>query len=258
MTYSPPELPTLAAQGAALAGLGLVGLALGSFAVTAGLRASQGQSALRGRSRCDSCGVALSFSDTLPLVSYTRRQGRCGACGVSIDPTHLAGELAGLVVVTSAVLIVGPARGAIAAGLGLILIATSAVDWKTQRLPDAATLAVAILGAILTATTSTAALIEGLVAAALVGGVMWLVRSLSRRRGAEAGLGLGDVKLAAALALWLGAASGWMIALAAILGLAAMALLRPADGKLPFGPWIAAAGFGVGLAREGGLWPMTP
>jgi hypothetical protein len=38
----------------------------------------------------------------------------------------------------------------------------------------------------------------------------------------------------------------------AAMGLVAMALIRPQDGKLPFGPFIALAGFGLGVIQEAG------
>ena len=185
----------------------VAGLALGSFAVTSGLRLSQGQLALAGRSRCDGCGRTLGFAETVPLLSFLQRRGVCATCRARIDPTHLAGEVGGALVIVTSLLAGDALRGALLAVLGLILIATVTVDWKAKRLPDAFSLLLAALGASLAWLRSPEALLTGGIAALtallLLGGLRWLTRG----RGGEPGLGLGDVKLVAALALWLGAAT---------------------------------------------------
>lgn len=87
---------------------------------------------------------------------------------------------------------------------------------------------------------------------ALSAGLLWLVReAFHRRRGVDA-LGFGDVKLAGALGLWLGAgdfALALLVASLAGLGLAGVAALngRPVGRatKLPFGALLAPAGFAV-------------
>jgi leader peptidase (prepilin peptidase)/N-methyltransferase len=82
------------------------------------------------------------------------------------------------------------------------------------------------------------------------------VRWLAARRSGEPGLGLGDVKLLAALALWLGLATPWLIAAASLLGLLLMAITRPKDGRLAFGPAIAVSAWTIGIIGEAGQWPM--
>ena len=60
------------------------------------------------------------------------------------------------------------------------------------------------------------------------------------------------MKLISALAIWLGLDTSWAVALAAIGALIASRFAPPADGRIAFGPAIAAAGFAVGVAREAG------
>lgn len=234
----------------------LAGLVLGSYAVTAGLRLSRLEGSTLGRSHCDSCGVALGFAQTIPVASYLRLGGCCAGCGARIDPTHLVGELAGLVVVLSAVASGPPLEAALMSGLGLALLAAAAVDSKVRRLPDVCATLVALCGVGLSLRAGGAQLTAGLVASGACVLVLLALREAGRRRRGDPGLGLGDVKLIAALALWLGAATPVMVVVASGLGLLAAPWLRGADRRLPFGPMIAAAAWVVGIAmqRGWGLW----
>jgi len=234
---------------------GVAGLALGSFAVTAGVRMSRGESPLAGRSRCDACGCTLGFAQTLPVLSYVGLGGACAGCRARIDPTHLAGEVAGAAVLATSLLSADPLRSALLAGLGLTLIAAAAVDVKVRRLPDLLTAPVAALGLALSALAGVATMAEGAIAAVVAVALLLALRWTGERVRGEPGLGLGDVKLIGALALWLGAATPWLVVVAAVAGLALMALTRPADGRLAFGLPIALAAWLVGMAREAGAWP---
>lgn len=238
--------------GAFIAALPL-GAVIGSFAATAGLRWVRGEQALSGRSRCDACAAPLGFGATIPILSYVRLGGACAHCRAPIHPGHFVGETLGasLAVASVALLPIGPALGV--AALGLVLIAAGAADVASRRLPDLASVLTAVLGFGLALVRGPTALLAGLAAAALTGAILLLLRrSFAARRG-DPGLGLGDVKLAAALALWLGATTPWALALAGLIGLAQVRLFRPADGRIAFGPILAASGWSVGLALQAGL-----
>ena len=142
----------------------LVGLCLGSFVTTAALRSAHGEQALAGRSHCDGCGVSLGFARTTPVLAYVALRGVCADCGARIDPLHLAGEVAGGLIVGLAFYIAPCTRVAPLAALGLLLLASAVYDAKTRKLPDLLTFAVAALGAVLDAEQSMATLWLGLVA----------------------------------------------------------------------------------------------
>jgi leader peptidase (prepilin peptidase)/N-methyltransferase len=244
---------------ASLASLGLAGvagLALGSFAVTAGLRMARGESVLAGRSRCDGCGRTLGYAQTAPLVSYVRLGGACLGCGARIDPLHPVGEAAGALVVVSAFLGGDLARGLVLSGLGLTLIVAAAMDARTRRLPDSLTMLVGAGGRLGCAPGGPATRLIGGAASLVTILVLLGLRELNQWRRGDPGLGLGDVKLMGALAIWLGTATPWAVVAGALLGLLMMAIVRPADRRLPFGPAIAAGAWIVGAGVEGGLWPM--
>lgn len=231
-----------------------LGAVVGSFAATAGLRWARGEQAVRGRSRCDACAKPLGFAATIPIVSFVQLGGACADCRAPIHPGHLAGEVlgAGVAMASIAFLPIGPALAA--AALGLVLIAAGSADAASRRLPDLASLATAMLGLGLALHRSPAAALAGLAAAVLTGGTLLLLRRGFAARRGDPGLGLGDVKLAVALALWLGAATPWAVALAGLLGLAQTRLMKSADGRIAFGPVLAASGWAVGLALQAGLF----
>jgi leader peptidase (prepilin peptidase)/N-methyltransferase len=165
------------------------------------------------------------------------------------------GEIRGAALATIAYLAEPPLQAVLVCAIGLVLLASSVVDAKTQRLPDRLTVAVAALALGLDAVSSITQLVAGLIAAALVFVAFEAVRRGFLRLRGRPGLGFGDVKLATALALWLGLAIPWAMLLAASLGLVTILMLRPSNGRLAFGPSLAAAGWVVGLMREAHLWP---
>jgi prepilin signal peptidase PulO-like enzyme (type II secretory pathway) len=70
----------------------LLGLIMGSFLDVVVSRFHTGKS-LNGRSRCMSCGHALSWYELFPLVSYVVLRGRCYSCGGHIPFRLLAMEI---------------------------------------------------------------------------------------------------------------------------------------------------------------------
>lgn len=232
---------------------GLIGACAGSFAATAALRSLGGERALAGRSRCDGCGQGLGFSATVPIISYAVLRGACARCGSRIDPAHTAGEVAAAAAAGAAFWLVGPAQATLITTLGLVLLAASIIDQRTQRLPNALTLAAALLSLGLAALNGQ--VLVGIAAAAITFVLLeGLRRGFLRLRG-RVGLGSGDVKLLCALALWLGVATPWVVALAALIGLLIAMVTKPADGRIAFGPLIAGGALIVGLAVDGGLLP---
>lgn len=232
-----------------------VGSCLGSYAVTAAIRYARDESSLWGRSHCDGCQVSLGFAETIPLVSFARLRGRCSRCRAPIDPVHLAGEAVGGLALASLVLVGVSVETALIAVLVFLLLATGVVDLKIRQLPDGLSAVIAAIGLVLAWRAGPDRLWLGLAAAAAAAAVLLLVRSARRRSGRDPGLGLGDVKLIAALALWLGVATPWMIVAASALGLIVMLVARPPDGRLPFGPMIGMAAVAVGLCAQQGWAP---
>jgi leader peptidase (prepilin peptidase)/N-methyltransferase len=232
-----------------------IGLCVGSYAATAAIRAARAEPSHAGRSHCDGCGRGLGFAATVPVLSFVALGGRCATCGERIDPIHPAGEALGGMVAAAPFLLLPAGPAAAASALGLVLLAAALNDLTTRLLPDAQTLAAAVLCALLALQHGAGRLLAGLAFAAAAFAVLEAARRgfLALRR--RPGLGFGDVKLFAALALWLGPAAPWALVLACAAGLAQFALARPRSGAIAFGPAIAAAGFTAGLIMETASWP---
>ena len=232
-----------------------VGLCIGSYAGTTAVRAAQGESALTGRSRCDGCGLSLGLLRTVPVVSFVSLGGRCGACGARIDPFHVVSEVLGGALLAVPVLLFPLGKGLTLAALGEILLASALVDFKTLRLPDALTLAAAAVGVGLAWLQGLDRLLLGLACGAIAFVVLEGARRTFAALRGRSGLGFGDVKLTAALAIWLGPLTVWALVLACAAGLVQFVLTRPGNGKIAFGPAIAASAFGLGLIQEALRWP---
>lgn len=71
----------------------LFGLLIGSFLSVVVTRYETGETVVRGRSRCRTCGQDIRWYDNIPLVSYLLLRGRCRACAQSIAPLYPAIEL---------------------------------------------------------------------------------------------------------------------------------------------------------------------
>ncbi len=213
-----------------------------------------GPAVLRGRSRCDACGATLSIRDLVPLLSWIALARRCRSCGERLPLFYPTIELAAAVPVVWAATEQNDWLLVASAILGWLLLALAWIDWRTFRLPDVLTLPLLATGLIASWffdrdgwTDHIAGAIAGFLIIAALAAVYRIVRR-------QEGMGLGDAKLTGALGAWI----AWqglpsMIFLAALLGLC-WTLLRAALRKpvgssepLPFGPFLAAAGWIVWL-----------
>jgi leader peptidase (prepilin peptidase)/N-methyltransferase len=99
----------------------LVAALLGSFINLAADRLPRGESVVRPRSHCRSCGRILTFVDLIPVAGYLLRGGRCATCGAQIGASSpLIEGLCALSMLT-AISLLGLARGA-AAGFGAVAL----------------------------------------------------------------------------------------------------------------------------------------
>ena len=123
--------------GALSAYLVVVALLAGSFINLAADRLPRGESVVRPRSHCRTCGRVLNVVDLIPVAGYVVRRGRCAGCGASIGVVSPAVEgLCGAAMLAS-LLLLGPWVGAVA-GLGaVVVIGVAIVGLGFGRLPRA-------------------------------------------------------------------------------------------------------------------------
>ncbi|MGE4073133.1 MAG: A24 family peptidase [Lysobacterales bacterium] len=202
------------------------------------------------RSHCPQCLTQIKAYDNIPLFSYLLLRGRCRSCGMRISPQYPLVEAATGVATALCVWRFGigaDALGAIA--LTWTLIALAGIDLRTQLLPDALTLPL-LWGGLLLALIPLFASPEQAILGAAAGYLsLWSVYWGFKLLTGKEGMGYGDFKLLAALGAWFGVVSILPIVLlssaaGALIG-GLMILLRGRDSQLPmpFGPFIAAAGF---------------
>jgi leader peptidase (prepilin peptidase) / N-methyltransferase len=151
-------------------------------------------------SHCPSCDTAIAPYDNVPVLSWLLLRGRCRHCGTSISPRYPAVELLTAVAFAAVV----AARGfdddlVLELPFVACLIALAAIDLDHRLLPNRIVYPMAAYGLVATAIVDTGDLVEHLIAGA--GGFLFLfVAVLAYPRG----MGMGDVKLAGAMGLYLG------------------------------------------------------
>ena len=72
---------------------GVFGAVLGSFLNCAAWRIAHGESFVKGRSHCTSCGHVLGFLDLIPVFSWIFLGGKCRYCKTKISPRYMLTEL---------------------------------------------------------------------------------------------------------------------------------------------------------------------
>jgi leader peptidase (prepilin peptidase) / N-methyltransferase len=227
----------------------LGGLLIGSFVTVVAHRVPRGESIVGPRSRCPSCGAQIAAYDNVPVFSWLVLRGRARCCGMSISPRYPLTELTLGLLFAATTLVLWGEPGEIALGLVFVtmLLAITLTDLERRIIPNKILIVAAVLGIAIAAATDPGSLPERTIAAAVAGGLLFLAALAYPR-----GMGLGDVKLAAVMGLFLGrnVAPAILVALLAgsVVGLAMMARDGAAARKraIPFGPFLALGGV-VGL-----------
>ena len=234
-------------MGAALAG-GL-GLLIGSFLNVVAYRLPRGESLVRPASRCPGCETPIKPYDNVPVVSWLVLRGRCRACGSSIAWRYPLVELATALLMALAVVVIGPNEEVwLGFAFVLLLVPVTVIDIDFRIIPNKLMLLGTVVALAILAIARPGDIPEHLIAGAAAGGFL-LVAAVAY----PGGMGMGDVKLAFVMGLFLGREVG--VAMLAgllagsVVGVAIMARKGTAEGRktaIPFGPFLALGGF-VGL-----------
>ena len=249
------------------------GAAVGSFINVLGFRYSakrEFKDALAGRSRCQHGGHTLQWIDLIPVLSFLLLRGRCRTCGKPISWRYPTVEILAALTALFVPLQMGfgvPALLWVVCLWTLLLV--SIIDLRLKLIPNSLVIFLVILGAGLVVFQQLSGLFEGgftgfrgisfLGAYYLtfrIGHSVWLnhlyaavfalvlfggVHALSRGKA----MGLGDVKLATTMGIWLvfpdmvlSVALAFIVG--SIVGLTMMGLKKlKFKSNIPFGPFIA-------------------
>ena len=232
----------------------LFGLLIGSFLTVVAHRVPRGESVVGGRSHCPGCGAQIAAYDNIPVFSWLLLlRGRARCCGAPISSRYPLTELGTglLYAVTVLVLWDDPAQIALGLAFVTMLVAITLTDLERRTIPNKILLVGSIVGLAIAAVANTGSLPERAIAAAAAGAILFAVALAYPR-----GMGMGDVKLAAVMGLYLGRSVGPALligfAAGALFGLALIARHGAAARKqaVPFGPFLALGGVIALLAGE--------
>jgi leader peptidase (prepilin peptidase)/N-methyltransferase len=229
------------------------GACVGSFLNVCIHRVPREQSIVNPRSRCPQCGTPISWRDNIPLLSFLLLRGKCRHCGRPISPRYFLVELltaslfAAVWMRFSFTLAV--AHWILLAGL----IVATFVDFEHYIIPNEITYGGVLVGLALSALIPELmgvgergrAVLLSLAGVGLGGGMLFVIAILGEKIFKKEAMGMGDVKLLAAI----GAFVGWQGTIFTLLissvvgglvGLLLVALRQKQwQSRIPYGPYIA-------------------
>jgi leader peptidase (prepilin peptidase)/N-methyltransferase len=150
-------------------------------------------------------------------------------------------------------------KAVLATAFAITLLTLSLIDLRHFVLPDALTLPLLWTGLLINVWGYFAALQDAVIGAVVGYMSLWSIYWLFKLLRGKEGLGYGDFKLTAAIGAWLGwQALPTVVFSAAIGGLCVGLFLMvtkrmPAEQPLPFGPFLAGAGF-IALTTDYTFW----
>jgi leader peptidase (prepilin peptidase)/N-methyltransferase len=227
----------------------LVGLVVGSFLNVVAYRLPRGESLVSPGSHCPGCGEPVRVYDNVPILGWLLLRARCRACGQPISAQYPLVEALCAALAVAVVLVKHSAYDLVL-GLALvaILVPVALIDLEHRIIPNKITLPAAVAAVAIGLVLKPSGVPEQLIAGAAGGGFL-LVFALAYPRG----MGMGDVKLAAVLGLFLGRSVAVAILsgvlAGAVVGAVVVARVGVERGRktaVPFGPFLALGGV-VGL-----------
>ena len=246
---------------------GIFGLLIGSFLNVVIYRIPAGKSIVSPPSACGSCGARIRSYDNIPVLSWLLLRGKCRDCGAAFSVRYPLVELGtGVFFAIVALWVFSSGDGGSLASTGAlsaqiivlvaflylaaVSVALAMIDLDTHTLPNKILLPAYPVGAVLLTAAALVAGEPGRLLSALIGAAALFGLYLALALISPGGMGLGDVKLAGVLGLylgWLGYAPLIVGAFGAFLlgGLFGIGLLvtRKAGRRssIPFGPWMLLA-----------------
>jgi leader peptidase (prepilin peptidase)/N-methyltransferase len=212
-------------------------------------------------STCPKCQHKIRAWENIPLISWLMLRGKCSQCKNPISMRYPLVELATGILSTLVAWHFGFGLAGFAAVIATwLLIAMTFIDLDTMLLPDQLTLSLLWLGLLLSIESPFVSSQDALIGAAAGYLSLWSLYWAFKLLTGKEGMGYGDFKLLAAIGAWV----GWqhlpvVILLSSFVGAIVGVSLLTIQGKdksqpIPFGPYLAAAGF---LTLLYGDWIVT-
>jgi leader peptidase (prepilin peptidase)/N-methyltransferase len=221
---------------------GVLGAIAGSFLNVVAYRLPRHESLVTPASHCPKCGTPVRPYDNVPILSWLLLRGHCRSCSESISPRYPLVEALTAALCAGAVLVHHSVAGiALSIVLILLVVPAAAIDLEHRIIPNRITALGAVLALGIGLALDPAGEPERLIAGAAAGGFL-LLAALAY----PGGMGMGDVKLAAVMGIFLGRAVAPAILIALLAGVLAGAVVIARKGAhegrktaIPFGPFLA-------------------
>ena len=222
------------------------GLVIGSFLNVVAYRVPHGRSVISPPSACPVCEHPIRWRDNIPVVSWLLLRGGCRDCGARISPRYLIVEAITGILFAGTYLVIGAVwvlpSYLLFSATTMVLILT---DLDHKRIPNRILYPTTAAGVLLlTAGAAADGTLEAM-PRALAGGGIYFGLLLVIALVARGGFGMGDVKLAVLLGVFL-AYQSWRTMWAGIFlafligGLVSLVLLltrrKGRKDAIPFGP----------------------
>ncbi|HEX4752674.1 MAG TPA: prepilin peptidase [Solirubrobacterales bacterium] len=225
-----------------LAGFGAM---FGSFLTVVAYRVPRAESVVGGRSHCPGCGAQIAAYDNVPVVSWFALRGRSRCCNERISARYPITELTLAALFAAVALRFHGDAGELVLGLVFVsmLLAITLTDLEWRIIPNKILLVGSVIGLALVAISDPGSVPERAAAGAGAGGVLFLAALAY-----PGGMGMGDVKLAAAMGIFLGVEVIPAMLIALLAGSAVGIAMIVRDGAaarkraIPFGPFLAFGG----------------
>ena len=223
----------------------IFGAVIGSFLNVVAYRLPRSKSLVTPGSQCPGCDTPIKLYDNVPVLGWLLLRGRCRTCRTAISPRYPAVEALTAALAVAVILVeqstVDKVLGLVLVG---ILVPIALIDLDHQIIPNKITAPAAVLAVAIGLALDPSGVPEQLIAGAGAAAFL-LVFVFAYPRG----MGMGDVKLAGVLGLFLGREVGVAIFVAVVagtlMGAAVMARLGVQRGRktrVPFGPFLALGG----------------
>jgi leader peptidase (prepilin peptidase)/N-methyltransferase len=224
---------------------GVLGAVFGSFLNVVVHRLPRHESLVTPASHCPKCGTPVKPYDNVPILSWVLLRGHCRGCGASISVRYPLIEAATAALCVAAVLTHQSASSiALSLVLILLLVPAAVIDLEHRIIPNRITGLGAVLALALGLALDPSGEPGRLIAGGAGGGFL-LLAALAY----PGGMGMGDVKLAGMMGLFLGAAVAPALLIALLTGVALGVVVIARKGAqqgrktaIPFGPFLALGG----------------
>jgi leader peptidase (prepilin peptidase)/N-methyltransferase len=233
---------------------GALGAIFGSFLNVVAYRLPRHESLAAPASRCPACATPVKPYDNVPIVSFLLLRGHCRSCAAPISPRYPLVEALTAALCAGSV-VVHHSASSLVLSLALIVLVVPAalIDLEHRIIPNSLTALGAGVAIVLGLALDPSGEPQRLIAGAAAGGML-----LAAALAYPGGMGMGDVKLAGVMGLFLGRAVAPAIVIALLAGVFVGAVIVARKGTqagrktaVPFGPFLALGAVVATFAGEG-------